>query len=73
MIPLTWDGAVRDEAQPLVSMLVLTLNAELTIGDFVDWCFDGLRESGLEGCCAVVHASALQDSRRPRVLEPSHG
>lgn len=31
---------------PLISIVVPALNEEITIGEFVDWCWEGLKHSG---------------------------
>jgi glycosyltransferase involved in cell wall biosynthesis len=37
----------RDVADPLVTILVPTLNEERTVGTFMDWCNEGIAKSGL--------------------------
>ena len=36
-----------DVAQPELSIVVPALDEELTIGDFVDWCREGLDRAGI--------------------------
>jgi glycosyltransferase involved in cell wall biosynthesis len=38
---------VHDVADPVVTILVPTLNEELTVGQFLDWCIEGIAASGL--------------------------
>jgi glycosyltransferase involved in cell wall biosynthesis len=49
-------GAARlpAEEEPLVSIVVPCLNEELCIGEFVDWCFEGLRRAGVTGEVVIV-------------------
>ena len=48
-----WDPDVRllvpplDCADPVVTILVPTLNEERTVGTFMDWCIEGIAKSGL--------------------------
>jgi glycosyltransferase involved in cell wall biosynthesis len=38
---------VNDVANPVVTILVPTLNEERTVGEFMDWCNEGIAKSGL--------------------------
>jgi glycosyltransferase involved in cell wall biosynthesis len=38
---------VNDVANPVVTILVPTLNEERTVGEFMDWCIEGIAKSGL--------------------------
>jgi glycosyltransferase involved in cell wall biosynthesis len=42
---------------PLVSIVIPCLNEELVIGEFVDWCHQGLREPGVTGQVLIVDSS----------------
>ncbi len=42
----------------LVSIVVPCLNEELVIGEFVDWCFEGLRKAGVEGEVLIIDSSS---------------
>jgi glycosyltransferase involved in cell wall biosynthesis len=55
--------------EPLVSICVPCLNEELTIGEFVDWCHQGLAEAGVPGEVVIVDSS---DDRSPEIAE-AHG
>jgi glycosyltransferase involved in cell wall biosynthesis len=44
----------HDVEQPELSIVVPALNEQLTIGDFVDWCRDGLRKAGITGEILIV-------------------
>jgi glycosyltransferase involved in cell wall biosynthesis len=37
----------KDVADPVVTILVPTLNEERTVGQFMDWCIEGIAKSGL--------------------------
>jgi len=54
---------------PLVSIVIPSLNEELTIGEFVDWCFEGLRRIDVEGQVLIVDSST---DRTPEIAE-EHG
>ena len=43
-----------DAADPEVSIVIPALNEQLTIGDFIDWCHEGLRKAGAEGEVLIV-------------------
>jgi glycosyltransferase involved in cell wall biosynthesis len=45
------------EPDPLVSIVIPTLNEEVTITDFVDWCRTGLRKAGAPGEIVIVDSS----------------
>lgn len=70
---------VDDAAAPVVSIVVPALNEELTIGDFVDWCKQGLRQAGIEGEILIVDSSTdrtaeIAQARGARVLKsPKRG
>lgn len=53
----------------LVSMVVPCLNEELCIGEFVDWCLEGLRKAGVTGEVLIVDSST---DRSPEIAE-AHG
>src|SRR3954464_8219816 len=36
-----------DVADPVITILVPTLNEERTVGQFMDWCIEGVAKSGL--------------------------
>ena len=52
-----------------VSIVVPCLNEELVIGEFVDWCFEGLRQAGVSGEVLIVDSST---DRSPEIAE-EHG
>jgi hypothetical protein len=60
---------VQPPATPLVSICVPCLNEELTIGEFVDWCHQGLAEAGVPGEVVIIDSS---DDRSPEIAE-AHG
>ena len=56
-------------AAPLVSIVVPCLDEELTIGEFVDWCHQGLADAGAHGEIIIVDSST---DRSPEIAE-EHG
>jgi len=42
---------------PEVSMVVPALNEEVTVGEFVDWCKEGLEKAGVKGQVLIVDSS----------------
>jgi glycosyltransferase involved in cell wall biosynthesis len=54
---------------PLVSIVVPCLNEELTIGEFVDWCHEGLEKADVKGEIIIVDSST---DRSPEIAE-EHG
>jgi glycosyltransferase involved in cell wall biosynthesis len=53
----------NDVAEPELSIVVPALNEELTIGDFVAWCHEGMRKAGIVGEILIV------DSGKDRTKE----
>jgi glycosyltransferase involved in cell wall biosynthesis len=47
-----------DAADPIVSIVIPALNEESTVGDFVDWCREGLASVGLQGEVLIVDSSS---------------
>jgi hypothetical protein len=64
---------------PLLSIVVPCLNEELTIGEFVDWCHEGLAKTGVPGEIVIVDSSTdsspeIAEARGARVLRlPKRG
>jgi glycosyltransferase involved in cell wall biosynthesis len=52
-----------------VSIVVPCLNEELVIGEFVDWCRQGLKAAGVEGQILIIDSST---DRSPEIAE-AHG
>jgi glycosyltransferase involved in cell wall biosynthesis len=46
-----------DVAEPELSIVIPALNEELTVGEFVDWCKQGLERAGIEGEILIVDSS----------------
>jgi glycosyltransferase involved in cell wall biosynthesis len=46
-----------DCLRPEVSLVVPALNEQITIGQFVDWCREGLKRAGVEGEILIVDSS----------------
>jgi glycosyltransferase involved in cell wall biosynthesis len=68
-----------DVVSPEISIVVPALNEELTIGDFTDWCKEGLTKAGVVGEILIVDSSSdrtaeIALSRGARVLRaPKRG
>jgi glycosyltransferase involved in cell wall biosynthesis len=43
--------------QPLVSIVIPALDEEITIGEFVEWCWEGLHKAGVRGEVLIVDSS----------------
>src|SRR5436309_3401702 len=69
----------EDVADPELSIVIPALNEELTVGRFVDWCREGLREANVSGEIIIVDSSSdrtaeIALSRGARVLKtPKRG
>lgn len=61
-------GYVLNE-HPEVSIVVPALNEEVTIGEFVDWCKEGLEKAGVKGQVLIVDSSTDQTAE----IAMSHG
>ncbi|MBO0760267.1 MAG: glycosyltransferase family 2 protein [Candidatus Dormibacteraeota bacterium] len=59
----------NDVADPEVSIVIPALNEEITIGQFVEWCKEGLARAGVEGEILIVDSS----SDRTTELAVAHG
>ncbi len=46
-----------DIAEPKLSIVIPALNEELTIGQFVDWCQEGLRRTNVRGEILIIDSS----------------
>jgi glycosyltransferase involved in cell wall biosynthesis len=46
-----------DVAEPELSIVIPALNEELTVGEFVDWCKQGLEQAGIDGEVVIVDSS----------------
>jgi glycosyltransferase involved in cell wall biosynthesis len=68
-----------DVASPEFSIVVPALNERLTIGQFVDWCKEGLKKAGVHGEILIVDSSTdgtaeIARTRGARVLHtPKRG
>lgn len=47
----------QDQTEPLVTILVPSLNESLVIGEFVDWCFQGIGQAGVTGEVLIADSS----------------
>jgi len=57
------------EAPPEVSIVVPCLNEELTIGEFVDWCHEGLAAAEVRGEVLIIDSS----TDRSPIIAGEHG
>ncbi len=68
-----------DVAHPEISIVIPALNEELTIGQFVDWCQEGLRSAQVRGEVLIIDSSTdltaeIALSKGARVLKvPKRG
>ena len=60
----------QDVADPEVSIVIPALNEELTIGDFVAWCQEGLADAGVRGEILIVDSSTDETPRLARAAGP---
>jgi glycosyltransferase involved in cell wall biosynthesis len=47
-----------DVGDPELTILIPAMNEELTVGDFVAWCHEGIREAGVVGEILIVDSSS---------------
>jgi glycosyltransferase involved in cell wall biosynthesis len=52
------DNETGSDQVPEVSIVVPALNEEITIGEFVDWCWEGLKAAGVTGEIIIVDSSS---------------
>ena len=57
----------RDTENPELSLVIPTLNEQLTISDFVQWCHEGFAEAGVQG--EILIADSSSDATAERALE----
>lgn len=66
----TLEGTSQSEPIPgFVSIVTPCLNEELTVGEFVDWCHEGLAKAGVDGEVVIVDSS----TDRSREIAEAHG
>jgi hypothetical protein len=51
------EGGPQPETRPKLTIVVPCLNEEAVIGEFVDWCHEGLRAAGVTGQVLIVDSS----------------
>jgi len=89
--PAGWRGSVEGDPElllmvplndvddPELSIVIPALNEELTIGRFVDWCLEGLRQANIRGEIIIIDSSSdltgeIALSKGARVLKtPKRG
>ena len=49
---------MNDVSEPELSIVIPALNEQVTIGQFVDWCMDGLRRAGISGEVLIIDSSS---------------
>ena len=54
----------HDIADPEVSIVIPALNEEITIGEFVEWCKQGLKSAGVRGEILIVDSSTDSTSEK---------
>jgi len=47
-----------DRIEPEISIVVPALNEQITIGEFVDWCKEGLAKAGVSGEILIIDSSS---------------
>jgi len=63
-VVLSGDPAVRllvpadDVDEPELSIVIPALNEESTVGDFVDWCMEGIAATGVRGEVVIIDSGA---------------
>jgi glycosyltransferase involved in cell wall biosynthesis len=57
----------HDAEDPELSIVIPTLNEQLTVADFVHWCHEGLAEAGISG--EILIADSSTDATAERALE----
>jgi glycosyltransferase involved in cell wall biosynthesis len=57
----------HDPPEPELSLVIPTLNEQLTISDFVRWCHEGFEDAGVSG--EIVIADSSTDATAERALE----
>ena len=63
------DSQNLDTSAITLSIVIPCLNEEICIGEFVDWCHEGLREAGVSGEILIIDSST---DRSPEIAE-AHG
>jgi glycosyltransferase involved in cell wall biosynthesis len=58
---LVTKGAVLDKVE--LSIVVPALNEEITVGEFVDWCKEGLERAGVAGQVLIIDSSTDNTAR----------
>lgn len=56
-------GDFSRDSEIELSILVPALNEEITIGEFVDWCFEGIRKAGISAEIIIIDSSSDETPR----------
>lgn len=62
--PARLEAPENDVSSPQVSIVIPALNEELTVGDFVSWCHEGLAAAGVVGEIIIVDSSSDATAQR---------
>ena len=46
-----------ESKKPILTILIPALNEEITIGEFIDWCWSGIKKSGVSAEIIIVDSS----------------
>ncbi|RLT12904.1 MAG: glycosyltransferase, partial [Planctomycetota bacterium] len=63
------DSQILDTSAVTLSIVIPCLNEEICIGEFVDWCHQGLSDAGVTGEILIIDSST---DRSPEIAE-THG
>jgi glycosyltransferase involved in cell wall biosynthesis len=53
----------KDVKNPEISIVVPAMNEELTIGEFIDWCLEGLKKANVAGEILIISSSTDNTSK----------
>jgi glycosyltransferase involved in cell wall biosynthesis len=53
-----FEPKTSENISPEITILIPALNEEITIGEFLDWCWEGLKRSGVRGEIIIVDSSS---------------
>lgn len=70
LAPVGEEAGGGETGEPELSIVVPCLNEELTVGEFVDWCREGLRRAGVAGEIIIVDSST---DRSAEIVEARGG
>jgi hypothetical protein len=50
------EGAIAEPVE--LSIVIPAMNEKITVGEFVDWCHEGLKKAGIKGQILIVDSSS---------------